>query len=88
MCGQAQKSIAWTNLQRLYARLEQQKATFVRGCLNDLTALVENGKALGKRFEVVVVQPGVSRAKLSPAMAENLVQPTIMLLVLDVNRFA
>jgi superfamily II DNA or RNA helicase len=73
VCGQAQKSIAWTNLERLYNRIGQRKkAQFLRGAFNDLTALIEQGKTLGKRFEVVVVQPGVSRAKLSAAMSENL----------------
>ena len=37
-----------------------------------LAALIEEGKTLGKRFEMVVVQPGISTAKLSAAMSENL----------------
>jgi hypothetical protein len=73
VCGQAQKSIAWANLDRLYARVQQRKkATFIRGSIGMLDTLIEEGKVLGKRFEIVIVQPGVSSAKLSASMSETL----------------
>lgn len=73
VCGQAQKSIAWANLDRLDSRLGQRKhPKFIRGSLETLAALIQEGKTLGKRFEIVVVQPGISSVKLSAAMAENL----------------
>ncbi len=73
MCGQAQKSIAWASLDRLQMRLAQRnKAVFVRGSTSAVTALIEEGKILGKRFEIVIVQPGISSAKLSAPMSETL----------------
>jgi hypothetical protein len=54
-------------------RLGQRKnAKFIRGSPDTLKTLIEESKILGKRFEIVVVQPGVSSAKLSGPMSENL----------------
>ena len=50
----------------------RKHAKFIRGSLELLAALIQEGKTLGKRFEIVVVQPGISSVKLSAAMSENL----------------
>lgn len=74
VCSQAQKSVGVASLQRLVARLRarRQHYRFVRGTSNELDALLEYAKTVRTRFEIVVVQPGVSAASLSEGMREPL----------------
>lgn len=73
VCGQAQKSVGWALLAALQKRLQFRKnAEFIRGSKEELAALLERAKTMRVRFEIVIVQPGVSRKNLSRAMAETL----------------
>lgn len=75
VCGQAQKSIAWINdVHRLTLRIEQRQTRnrFAIGSHLELVRLLAEHRDCPKRFRMVVVQPGVKRARLSQAMAETL----------------
>ncbi|MGH9643531.1 MAG: hypothetical protein ACRD3Q_14045 [Terriglobales bacterium] len=70
VCGQAQKSVAWASLARLQNRLKYRNPVFVRGTEERLNEIFERAKDRRLRFEIKVVQPGISKAGLSAAMAE------------------
>jgi superfamily II DNA or RNA helicase len=75
VCGQAQKCLIWTNraeqfLKKITDR-EKRGSPFVRGSLLLAKELL-SATGCKKDFEVVIVQPGVSKASLSTAMSENL----------------
>jgi len=74
VCGQAQKSVAWTSLARLEKRLRQRRrdARFVRGTEALLREILLRAKNRRQRFEIKMVQPGISKARLSLGMAECL----------------
>lgn len=74
VCGQAQKSVAWTSLARLERRLRDRPLDrrLVRGTRAQLQELLERAKSRRQRFEIKVVQPGISKERLSAAMAECL----------------
>ena len=74
VCSQAQKSVGVASLQRLEARLHARRnhTQFVRGTADELRVLLEFAKTVRTRFEVVVVQPGISAAALTDAMKEPL----------------
>ena len=75
VCGQAVKSAIWCDLPRLVAKLKDRHArrigvaTFLTGDAAALDRLVASRPV---RFEMVVVQPGVSRSSLEPKLAEVL----------------
>ena len=78
VCGQAVKSVIYADPTLLLERIERRyssgagAARFVYGDVNDLKELVgSRGPALFD-FEMVVVQPGISRATMSEAMANIL----------------
>jgi hypothetical protein len=70
--GQAQKSVAWASLARFEKRLHYRRHNFVRGTEERLDELLSRAKDRRQRFEIKVVQPGISKAELSEAMAECL----------------
>lgn len=74
VCGQAQKSVAWTSLARLENRLHnrRQGPRFIRGTDALLQEILTRAKDRRQAFEIKVVQPGISKARLSPGMAECL----------------
>jgi len=74
VCGQAQKSVVWRSLARMRRRVASRLADLelVRGTREDLQRLLEKADSLRQRFEIVVVQPGISAASLSGALAETL----------------
>jgi superfamily II DNA or RNA helicase len=74
VCGQAQKSVAFANLARLEKRLRQRRnrSRYVRGTFDELMTLLVRAKDMRHRFEIVVVQPGISRGGLTPPLAEAL----------------
>lgn len=74
VCGQAQKSVAFANLSRLEKRLRQrrQRTVYLRGDLDQMMALLSQAKDVRHRFEIIVVQPGISQRLLSAPMAESL----------------
>jgi superfamily II DNA or RNA helicase len=74
VCGQAQKSVVWASLTRLEKRLRQRRrgARFVRGTAELLQEVLARAKNRRQRFEIKVVQPGISKARLSAGMAECL----------------
>jgi hypothetical protein len=74
VCGQAQKSVAWASLARLEKRLRyrQSEPRFVRGTAALLQEILVRAKDRRQQFEIKIVQPGISKARLSPAMAECL----------------
>lgn len=74
VCGQAQKSVVWTSLIRLEKRLRQRRGRTVvlRGTEAELRRLMDRAKEARHPFEIVIVQPGISKASLSAVMAESL----------------
>lgn len=74
VCGQAQKSVVWTTLNRLEKRLRQRRGrtVFLRGTEADLRRVLDKAKDVRRSFEIVIVQPGISKAALSAVMSENL----------------
>lgn len=70
VCGQAQKSVAWASLARLQNRLRYRNPVFVRGSAERLDEILERAKDRRPRFEIKVVQPGISKGRLSAAMTE------------------
>ena len=74
VCGQAQKSVAWASLSRLEQRIRSrmQGERFVRGTEGLLQEMLVRAQDRLQRFEIKVVQPGISKARLSAAMAECL----------------
>jgi superfamily II DNA or RNA helicase len=74
VCGQAQKSVPFSSFTDFSRRLHERKASysFVKGGQAALDDLLEAGRRMRHQFEVVLVQPGISKERLSPAMAECL----------------
>jgi superfamily II DNA or RNA helicase len=75
VCGQAEKSVVWAqSLLRLLKKIEgrRSRSTFVRGSWNDVRKLFDEAKNIRKRFEIIIVQPGLGKAKLSGPLAEVL----------------
>jgi superfamily II DNA or RNA helicase len=74
VCGQTQKSVAWSSLARLERRLRTrvQPAKFIRGDEALLRDVLDRAKGKRQRFEIKVVQPGISKALVTQAMAECL----------------
>jgi superfamily II DNA or RNA helicase len=71
--SQAQKSVAWASLARLEKRLHhRRRLVFVRGTGELLQEILDRAKDRRQRFEIKVVQPGISKAGLTPTMAECL----------------
>lgn len=71
VCSQAQKSVPWSSVARLASRLAQRPhIRFVRGSRTQMNEVLERAKDRLSQFEMKLVQPGVSKAKLSDAMAE------------------
>lgn len=74
VCGQAQKSVATASLPRLQARLRSRRnrTQILKGTAGDLTALLTAAQNLRPEFEVVVVQPGISKQRLNDRLLEPL----------------
>jgi len=72
--GQAQKSVAWAGLSRFEKRVHYKKRPihFVRGNNELLQQILERAKDRRSHFEIKIVQPGISRAKITNAIAECL----------------
>jgi superfamily II DNA or RNA helicase len=77
VCGQTVKSLIWVNAQKLFERISyrnQRRADsyFLKGSKTELRSIVAKAKSMPTRFEIVVVQPGISRAMLPERMANVL----------------
>lgn len=74
VCGQAQKSVIWADLGRILKRLTPKidALDFIRGSKETLMQLFGEADQRMRRFEVVVAQPGISAAAITPALLENL----------------
>lgn len=74
VCGQAEKSVVWRSVGRIERRLlgRLDKLDYFRGDEQALRTILEQAKSLRQVFSVVVVQPGISKQRLSRALAENL----------------
>ena len=74
VCGQAQKSVATASLPRLQARLRsrQNRTQILKGTANDLRVLLAAAQNLRPEFEIVVVQPGISKQQLNDRLLEPL----------------
>jgi hypothetical protein len=74
VCGQAQKSVVWTNksdriLKKFLSR-EKRGSKFIRGSMALLKDLFDTTPI--KIYEIVVVQPGLAKNKISLFMSETL----------------
>lgn len=73
VCGQAQKSVVWASLARFEDRLRHRRSIrFIRGSNSLLQGMLGRARDRRLRFEIKIVQPGISRAEISAAMAECL----------------
>jgi superfamily II DNA or RNA helicase len=82
VCGQAQKSIAAkheglkklsTNLRRRHQSWTKRGGSrFLKGDLKTLSYFVERSRKVPVKFEVILVQPGMSKSTLTPGMAKLL----------------
>jgi superfamily II DNA or RNA helicase len=82
VCGQAQKSITAKHegLKKLSIDLRRRHESwvklggsrFLRGDLKTLSYFVEKSRKFTVKFEVIIVQPGLSRSSLTPDMAKLL----------------
>jgi len=73
VCCQAQKSVAWASLARFEKRLHHRRnVQIVRGTAASLQEVLERAKDRRQRFEIKVVQPGISKAEISVGMTECL----------------
>ena len=74
VCGQAQKSVAWRDVARIERRVLSRlpQLEYVRGDEVTLRSMLEAAKNMRRSFTVAVVQPGISKAGLSGAVAEVL----------------
>jgi len=82
VCGQAQRSIRWKHLRLDYLyhhikhreRLWSKKryTRFLKGTLADLSTIRNRSRTSAVRFQVVIVQPGVSKANVSEEMLKLL----------------
>lgn len=83
VCGQAQKSARWRNqdVQPLFdhlagrakkSRIRTGRTPFEAGDMPTLHRLQDEARLLPKRFEVVVVQPGLSAARVSSSQLQLL----------------
>jgi superfamily II DNA or RNA helicase len=79
VCGQAQKSVAWASLSRFESRLRNRHPALVRGTQERLEEILVRAKDRRQLFEIKIVQPGISKAILSPGMAECLGATTVHL---------
>ncbi len=70
VCGQALKCTRWLNESRLLERVKarQRRSRFAKGDYATLEALLRGGETL-PRYRVVIVQPGLSRSRLSSDVA-------------------
>jgi hypothetical protein len=65
VCSQAQRSTPWRDLEALRRKLMSRHPAFIKGDGATLLTLFEEAKTLRFEMEVVVVQPGISKARLS-----------------------
>jgi superfamily II DNA or RNA helicase len=74
VCGQAQKSVATGSLPRLQARLRarRNRTRIIKGTADDLRTLLAAAQNLRPEFEIVVVQPGISKQQLNERLLEPL----------------
>ncbi len=74
VCGQAEKSVNWTSLDRFEKRFRRRRQTvrYLRGDTALMQAVLQRAKDRRSQFEIKVVQPGISKAGITPAMAEIL----------------
>jgi hypothetical protein len=74
VCGQAEKSVIWTSLARFDKRFRQRRqgVRYVRGSWELMQEVLERAKDRRQQFEIRIVQPGISKSHLTPAMAEVL----------------
>jgi hypothetical protein len=77
VCGQAVKSVIWTDPHLLIRRIDRRcsegkgACKFVRGAPGRLKEIMGRPRA-GFRFKMVLVQPGFGRDNLSPKLANLL----------------
>jgi superfamily II DNA or RNA helicase len=74
VCGQAEKSVIWTSLARFEKRFRQRRqgVRYIRGSWELMQEILERAKDRRQQFEIRIVQPGISKARLTAAMAEIL----------------
>ncbi len=71
VCGQAIKSVAFANPKKLESKMGlrgRRSGKFLRGTLEEFRTLLDGGQRV--TFEVILVQPGISKTKLNDKMKE------------------
>jgi superfamily II DNA or RNA helicase len=78
VCGQAVKCLVWMDSKRLEGQLlgrEKRRngaSTFLKGDKNELQRIIKRARIIQTSFEVIIVQPGVSRSSLPIEMGHLL----------------
>jgi superfamily II DNA or RNA helicase len=77
VCGQAVKSLVWMDCKRLSDRIlgrekRRSGSFFLKGDKSELERVVKRSRVTPVGFEVVIVQPGISRASLPIEMSHLL----------------
>jgi hypothetical protein len=77
VCGQTVKSLIWISIDKLYNRIIDRNfrrinSTFLKGSKSELKMLIAKSRSMSVKFEIVVVQPGISQRKLPEHMAHIL----------------
>jgi superfamily II DNA or RNA helicase len=74
VCGQAQRSIIWRNrnkiVQKITMRARKIPAKFLKGSLQVLDSVYQDLRP--RKLEIVIVQPGISKAALDINISNNL----------------
>lgn len=75
VCGQTVKSVAFANPKKLNSKMlirGKQSQKFLKGTMDDFKKLIEEAKDMRTTFEIVIVQPGITKGNLGERMAEIL----------------
>jgi superfamily II DNA or RNA helicase len=74
VCGQAQKSVVWRDVDRIRRRLDGRIAhlDYVRGDRAALEALLVAANVSRQQFKITIVQPGISTQRITQPLLENL----------------
>ena len=83
VCGQAQRSVVWKHpLQRLFDHLQRRESKrqtdyggesrFEKGAASDLARIARKARVLDLDFGVFVIQPGLSKAKVTATQLDLL----------------
>lgn len=74
VCGQAAKSVRWAHPRRLNSKViaRNKNHKFLRGSMQIFKETIEAAKRIPSKFEIIIVQPGLSGTAVSDSVSEVL----------------